>query len=152
MNGRGAVLARSGWGAFRLIVLALTLVGFVAMHGLASIDGDGTHCDPLHALMPTAHGSVDDMTGDAPATTAAAHPDLIASVTFSVQSADHDAHALMTGCLLALLGALAALILRLLRVPAIQNTSTTNLSTPSGQWTARAPPHPLFLSLCVLRL
>ena len=146
------MLARSGWGAFRLIVLALTLVGFVAMHGLASTDGDGTHCDPLHALMSTAHGSVDDMAGDAPATTAAAHPDLIASVTFSVQSADHDAHELMTGCLLALLGALAALILRLLRVPAVQSASTTNLSTPSGQWTARAPPHPLFLSLCVFRL
>ena len=152
MSGRGAVLARSGWGAFRLIVLALTLVGFVAMHGLASTDGDGTHCDPLHALMPTAHGPVDDMAGDAPATTAAAHPDLIASVTFSVQSADHDAHELMTGCLLALLGALAALVLRLLRVPAVESASTTNLSTPSGQWTARAPPHPLFLSLCVLRL
>ena len=152
MSGRGAVLARSGWGAFRLIVLALTLVGFVAMHGLASTDGDGTHCDPLHALMSTAHGSVDDMAGDAPATTAAAHPDLIASVTFSVQSADHDAHELMTGCLLALLGALAALVLRLLRVPAVESASTTNLSTPSGQWTARAPPHPLFLSLCVFRL
>ena len=146
------MLARSGWGAFRLIVLALTLVGFVAMHGLASTDGDGTHCDPLHALMSTAHGSVDDMAGDATATTAAKYPDLIASVTFSVQSADHDAHELMTGCLLALLGALAALILRLLRVPAVQSASTTNLSTPSGQWTARAPPHPLFLSLCVLRL
>ena len=152
MSERGAVLAWAGWDGFCLIVLALTLVGFAAMHGLASTDGYGTHCDSLHALTSTAQGPVDDMAGDAPATTVAAHPSLSPSAAFSVQSADHGGHELMTGCLLALLGALVALILRLLRVLAVQSAPPANLSTPSGQRTARAPPHPLFLSLCVFRL
>lgn len=37
------------WSAVRLVVLALTLAGFVATHGFASTDGDGTHCSRLPA-------------------------------------------------------------------------------------------------------
>ena len=58
----------------------------------------------------------------------------------------------MVGCLLALLGTLVAIGLRLLDGP-----GTGTASAPARQamiWlrTARAPPDPLFLSLCVFRL
>ena len=57
-----------------------------------------------------------------------------------------------TGCLLALLGALALIGLRRLRVFGIDTTSPRVPKAFAWLRAARAPPGPLFLSLCVFRL
>lgn len=111
-------------GVLRLVVLGLTLAGFVAMHGLASAATGEVHCGTPAALL---------LPGEAHAT------------------GDQPAHS-MVGCLLALLGTLVAIARRLLggRGPVI----VFALARQASAWlhTARGPPDPLFLSLCVFRL
>ena len=63
-----------------------------------------------------------------------------------------DSGKFMTGCLLALLGALVALALRLVRTSAGTTTLMSASSVSLHERAARAPPQPLFLSLCVIRL
>jgi hypothetical protein len=151
---RRGVLGVSG--VLRLVVLALTLTGFVAMHGVAS-SAAGAHCGAPPALVTTsdahggAYGVPHGLTADHGTTTAVAH---LASVGAGVGAPmpSPNSDDLMVGCLLALLGALMAIGLRLL------GWSGTSTATPgvrrAGAWlrTARAPPNPLFLSLCVFRL
>ena len=54
MTGQSALTATSRRGALRLVVLALTLVGFAALHALGSVAGDGAHCGSAPALMMVA--------------------------------------------------------------------------------------------------
>ena len=147
-------------GVLRLIGLALALTGFVAMHGVAS-SASGAHCGAPSALLAAsdaqggAHGVTDGSTAGHGTSTAVAHfvgvgAGVAASLDAPVPSPDSDD--LMVGCLLALLGALVAIGLRLL---GWSGTTTAPLGVRrTGAWlrAARAPPNPLFLSLCVFRL
>ena len=153
MTGRSALTTVprcSVLGVLRLVVLALTLAGFVAMHGVASAAG-GAHCGAPPALMATtdAHAVAHGSAADHGTTTAMAHRAGIgAGVGAPVPSPDSDD--LMVGCLLALLGALVAIGLRLLG----RSSDNAILNVRQAQaWlrAARAPPDPLFLSLCVFR-
>lgn len=136
-------------GVLRLVVLALTLAGFVAMHALTSSGGDGTHCGSPGALLTPAdpHHAL-----DAPAT----HPPTAAATHIGVQTPTpdpgQDVDDLVTGCLLALLGALVAMALRLLGRVRAHITSLPGRRAFIDLRVARAPPDPLFLSLCVFRL
>jgi len=58
----------------------------------------------------------------------------------------------IAGCLLALLGALVALALRLVRLSAGHTVAAPASAAAPHECAARAPPPPLFLSLCVIRL
>ncbi len=152
---RRGVLGVSG--VLRLVVLALTLTGFVAMHGIASAAG-GTHCGAPPAMMATsgahgsdAHGVAHGLTADHGTTTAMEHiAGVVAGVGAPVPAPDSDD--LMVGCLLALLGALVAIGLPLLGW--FGTTTAAAGVRRAGAWlrAARAPPNPLFLSLCVFRL
>jgi hypothetical protein len=81
----------------------------------------------------------------------AANPAVGSTVASSGNTRDEGEKS-MTGCLLALLGALVALALRLVRLPAEHATPPPASSTALHERAARAPPQPLFLSLCVVRL
>lgn len=134
------------------MVLALTLTGFVAMHGLASAGGGEAHCgSPAALLLATdAHGSdgaVDQPTAHHDSTLVDDHHTRAEAPTPS-----HGSDELMVGCLLALLATLVAIGLRLLG--GRDAVVVSALARPALAWlrTARAPPDPLFLSLCVFRL
>lgn len=157
--------ARARYSAFRLVVSALTFVGFVAMHGLASAGGDGSHCAAPLALISsvdtavhgTDHGSAHGMTGSRAAATAgphagpAVHP-AAGPVMTAAGSSGGGGDEAVAGCLLALLGGLIALVLRVLRVSVTGTSSSSARSAPAWARVARAPPRPLFVSLCVFRL
>jgi len=152
MGGLGGVKAGARYDAFRLLVFALTLVGFVAMHGLASAGGESSHCALPDALISPVDTARHDMTGDR-ADAAGAHvaPGMDSTVASSGHTGD-DGGKSMAGCLLALLGAIIALALRLVRMTAGHTALRLGLSVSLHQRAARAPPQPLFLSLCVIRL
>jgi hypothetical protein len=152
MDRLGGVKAATRYDAFRLLVLALTLVGFVAMHGLASAGGETSHCALPDALISPADTASHHMIGDSD-DTAGAHvgPAVHSTVASSGHTGD-DGGKSMAGCLLALLGALVALALRLVRLSAGTTTLMPASSVSPRQRAARAPPQPLFLSLCVIRL
>src|SRR5829696_2775983 len=99
-------------GVLRLVVLALTLAGFAAMHALGSVAGDGTHCGAAPALimMADAHSGTEESA--AHAAVSAAHD---GSVRVDTTMPGHSSDDVATGCLLALFGALALIGLRLLR-------------------------------------
>jgi hypothetical protein len=161
MGARSTRLTATALTVCRLVVLGLTLVGIVAMHGLASTDAAGQHRTPLdvtmtsgtHAaapipLVPTHDGP---RTGSPPAPAFADLPAAPAAGPVLTQGEQHDGHGLMAACIAILLGMLAALALRVLRV----GRGTDKLLTSARRWSraaaARAPPQPLFLSLCVFR-
>jgi hypothetical protein len=155
---RSGVEARARYEVFRLVVLALTLAGFMAMHGLASAGSESSHCAVADILISSADMSVHDltnggMTGHGAATKASAHSNPAVDPTVaSPGTTRDDDEKFMTGCLLALLGALVALALRLVRLSAEHSTPTPASPAAVRECAARAPPPPLFLSLCVIRL
>ena len=149
---------RSRYGPLRVVVLGLTLVAFLAMHGVASAGGESSHCavpDTLLSPLTTAlHGMTHgDMTHAGTATTAPAdvHAPVGSTVASPGSTPDGDDKS-MTGCLLALLGALVALALGLVRLSAGHTVSAPASAAGPHECAARAPPPPLFLSLCVIRL
>lgn len=156
MAGRSGVTAR--YDAFRLVVLALTLVGFVAMHGLASAGSGSAHCAVPDILLSSAgeagHDMAGhDMAGGRAATTADAHAGPAAdSTAASPTNTGDDGGTSVAGCLLALLGGLVALALRLVRSSSGHTPIRPASSALVRERPARAPPRPLFLSLCVIRL
>lgn len=136
-------------GVFRLVVLALTLAGFVTMHGLAAADAGPAHCGLPAALLLTGD---DHTVMDQPV----AHHDGALVGEHGTRAAApapaRDSHELMIGCLLALLGTLAAIGLRLLGGPHAGTALASVRQALAWLRAARAPPDPLFLSLCVFRL
>ncbi|WP_219419646.1 hypothetical protein [Pseudonocardia nigra] len=88
--------------------------------------------------------------GPAPAHTAAAAHDRRAPAL--TEAGHHDGHGVMAGCVVILLGLFVAAALRRLG----SGTRPTGPRTPSRRCiasaAARAPPPPLFLSLCVFRI
>lgn len=137
-------------GVLRLVVLALTLAGFVTIHGLAVVDAGQAHCGLPAALLLT-DGDANPF-ADQPMEH---HDNALVGEHGTPAAApvpSRDSDQLMIGCLLALLGTLVAIGLRLLG-----GSHPGAAFTPARQalaWlrAARAPPEPLFLSLCVFRL
>jgi len=151
MTGPNALTATSRHGVLRLVVLALTLVGFAALHAFGSVAGDGTHCGSAPALMMAteSHGAAGSSSHDHHATTPTTGG---TGVEAGATTSGHDSDDVTTGCLLALFGALVLAGLRLLRGFAIDTTSPQIRHSYAWLRGARAPPEPLFLSFCVFRL
>lgn len=122
---------RGGFGVRRLVVLFALLGGFVAMHGVAATTETGAHYNPVIALVTAQH----DMPG-------------------APEDGDHSgAHALMTGCLVVLLGAVAATVLRRcwpLRFVRPHPQRQAPYRDP--QRPARPPPGRRRISRCVIRV
>ena len=157
MTGPSVLTATSRRGALRLVVLALTLVGFAALHAFGSIAGDGAHCGSAPAVMMVAeshnvtesHNTAWSSLPDHHAATSATHDE---SAPAAARTPGHSSDDVTTGCLLALLGALVLIGLRRLRRFGIDTTSPRVPNAFAWLRAARAPPGPLFLSLCVFRL
>ena len=148
MTGPSVLTAMPRRGVLRLVVVALTLAGFVALHALGSVAGNGTHCGSAPALMlvADAHTTTDHSTAHAPVSTN--RDDITRAVTPIRGHSSEDA---TTGCLLALFGALVLIGLRLLRRFGTDTASPRVRNASAWLHTARAPPGPLYLSLCVFR-
>ena len=151
MPGQSVLTATPRRGVLRLVVLALTLVGFAALHGFGSVAGDGAHCGSAPALRMVAdtHGSAESFPPDHHATTPTTHD---GGPRADSTTSGHNSDDVTTGCLLALFGALVLVGLRLLRRFAFDITSPRVRHASAWLKGARAPPDPLFLSLCVFRL
>lgn len=151
MNGQSVLTAASRRGGPRFELLALTLVAFAALHAFGSFAGDGTHCGSASALMMAtdSHSTAESRSPDHHATAATAHDDRARA---DATRPAHESGDAMTGCLLALLGALALIGLRLLRRLSTDTTPAQLRHASTWLHAARAPPAPLFLSLCVFRL
>lgn len=141
-------------GVLRLVVLALTLAGFVTMHGLAAADAGPAHCGLPAALLltdgdahPSAHPSAHQPMGHHDNALVGEH-----GMRAAAPAPARDSDELMIGCLLALLGTLAAIGLRLVSGPHAGTASASARRALAWLRPARAPPDPLFLSLCVFRL
>jgi hypothetical protein len=160
--------AATGVSVCRLVVLALTLAGIVAMHGLASTNAAGQHRMTLDVTVTSAHRDTPPMIPapvhrNTPIGTPPVHavpPVHAAPADTLAPSGDnltpapdkqHERHELMAACVVILLGLLAALVLPLLRI----YRGLDEILTATRRWStaaaARAPPQPLFLSLCVFR-
>jgi hypothetical protein len=151
MTGPGMLTAMTRRGALRLVVLALTLVGFAALHAFGSVAGDGTHCGsaPALAMVANPHGTAESSSADHHAPAVTRHNE---GVRADATPPGHDSDNATAGCLLALIGALALIGLRLLRRFGIDTTPPQLRHASTWLHAARAPPGPLFLSLCVFRL
>ncbi len=138
-------------GALRLVVLALTLVGFAALHAFGSVAGNAAHCGSAPALMLVADqpSVAKSHPPGQHATAATAHDERAQA---DAPTPAHDPDDVTTGCLLALFGALALIGLRLLRRLSTDTTPPQLRHAATWLRAARAPPAPLFLSLCVFRL
>jgi hypothetical protein len=134
----------SAGAAARLLLVVAALAGFLLMHGLAATDpagahhlggavtGGGTHHDA--GAMPAVAGI--DATG--PHAAPAPH------------QGSHDS--VMAGCVFVLLALAGALVLSLWRIRSRPGGTARSAGTARGAVVARAPPCPLFVSLCVFRL
>jgi hypothetical protein len=149
MTGQSAVTAMPRRGVLRLVVLALTLAGFAALHALGSVAGNGTHCGSAPALMLVADAHTTTEESAAHAAVSTNRDDTTRADTLVPGHSSDDA---TTGCLLALFGALVLIGLRLLRRFGTDTTSPRVRNASVWLQPARAPPAPLYLSLCVFRL
>lgn len=137
----------SAFGASRLAVLFLVLGGFVAMHGIAATTATGMHHNPV-VLMSASERH--HLTGE-PSEVGG-----MATTGLSGGSETHGpagSHGLMAGCLLALVGMLAAVVLRWCRAP--RRASGGSTSSPSGRIASpprHPPPRRSLISLCVMRV
>ncbi|GAA1294531.1 hypothetical protein GCM10009609_74860 [Pseudonocardia aurantiaca] len=143
MDMRNLKRIESAGGAARLLLVVAALAGFFAMHGLAATDSAGAHHlgsvvaqHDAHDAMPAAdeHGAIAPVFGTATAQ----------------DPAQHDAA--MVGCVFTLLALAGAIALRALWLTAAQITSATRSGPMLSHGPARAPPCPVFVSLCVFRL
>jgi hypothetical protein len=126
-------------GVVRLVLLAMAATGFLAMHGVAATDPVAGHVSPLdsHAIAAPAM----EMPADTAAGTTAQRGD-----------AGHHHHDDMATCAFILLTVLAGVALHALRVASGSTTPTLAAFIWSRRAPPRAPPLPIFLSLCVFRL
>ena len=155
MTDLSAMTTASRRGVLRLVVLALTLAGFMVMHGLASAGGGEAHCGSPAALLLTSDAHGTDGTPGTVDQSAAHHDSTLVGdhhTRAETPTSSHDSDELMVGCLLALLGTLVAIGLRLLGGSDAGTASAPPRQALAWLRTARGPPHPLFLSLCVFRL
>ncbi|OLT00438.1 hypothetical protein BJF90_35170 [Pseudonocardia sp. CNS-004] len=134
-------------GAVRLLLLVLAAVGFVAMHGVAATDPGGVHHNPMSVSATVVH------TG--PSAADHARPDAGAQMAMTplvVTPGEDDGHGLMAACVFVLFGVLGSVVLHVLsgHLGAFAPDPTRSLGL--GERRSRAPPKPIFLSLCVFRL
>jgi hypothetical protein len=154
--------AAAGVSVCRFVLLALTLAGIVAMHGLASCDAVGQHRMAPDVTMASGTPETPPMLpvsvhGDTRTGIPALHAALADMIAPSgdglvlAPGKQHEGHELMAACVVILLGLLAALVLPLLRT----FRGLDGILAATRRWStgaaARAPPRPLFLSLCVFR-
>lgn len=120
-------------GVLRLVLCTLAFAGFVAMHGVAATDPVAGHPGGLAVV------------ADHPVEPAT-HPSTV------VPAEGHETvHPMLAGCLFVLIGLLVAVALRLLGTVAAPAGERATRPTDAGRG-ARAPPLPIFLTLCVFRL
>ncbi|MFC5235995.1 hypothetical protein [Pseudonocardia zijingensis] len=134
-------------GAARLLLLALAAVGFVAMHGVAVTDPGGAHHNPMSVSATVEH------TG--PSGPDHARPDAdVPTATAPLAGAPDrdDGHALMAACVFVLVSVLGAVVLHALSGHLGVSPPDPRRSPGVGHRRSRAPPKPIFLSLCVFRL
>jgi hypothetical protein len=125
------------------MLVAAAVVGFLAMHGFDMTDGAGSH----HAVpVAAAHDVLDHGSEDDHSTVTATGAEL-APVP---HEPSHEA--LMAGCVFVLLALAGGVVLRLLRVRRPGAASAEAVSRVLSGSPARAPPCPVFVSLCVFRL
>lgn len=159
---RSDLFTGSAAGVGRLVALVAVLLGFIAMHGLAATDGDGTHHSPLSisaapyghsgwGVTPASDEAVDQGAGGSPGV------DGIPAATGQPSgSADgHGFHAAIAGCLIALCG----LVILALTAPgrATLTERVREMAALRQQPGSVRPGHPPprrfpRISLCVLRV
>jgi hypothetical protein len=156
--------------AARLVVVALSLAGIVAMHGLSVADVGGVHQSPvmLGSAQNAAHASaVADPHAPSDSTAVAVAPadpngDPMAAVgeglalpadpTLSFEpAADGFGHSDIGSCVAILLALVALAILRLRILGRGTGGPPARLVRALAATAARAPPQPIFLFLCVFR-
>ena len=130
----------SAAGVVRLVLLALAATGFLAMHGVAATDPVAGHVSPLDA-----HSMV------APVEPAAAMHDATSEMSSGSGAASHD-HDDMAACAFVLLTVLAGVVLHALGIASGGTYASLSTFIWSSRAPPRAPPLPIFLSLCVFRL
>jgi hypothetical protein len=130
--------------AARLLLVVAALAGFLAMHGLAATDSAGAH--HLGSVVAQQH-DMDVTTPVADGHRAIAH---VLGAAPAQDPAQHDAA--MAGCVFILLALAGAIALRAFWVTAAGSTSVRNAGRAPSHGPARAPPCPVFVSLCVFRL
>jgi len=131
----------SASGMARLMLVVAALVGFLAMHGLAATDAAGAH--HLGSIQHDSGVAVPSVDGHDPVA-------VEAEVAPEPEPAQHDA--VMAGCVFVLLALAGGLALRALWVTAARCTSVRTVLRVLSHRPARAPPCPVFISLCVFRL
>jgi hypothetical protein len=149
MNRAGPVPASwgavsTGTGAFaaglvRIVLLAMAATGFLAMHGVAATDPVAGHVSPLdsHSLVaPVMEMPLDAGPG----------PDARPG------DPGHHQHDDLAACAFILLTVLAGIVLHALGVAPASTSPSRSAFVRSRRAPPRAPPLPLFLSLCVFRL
>ena len=150
----------------RLLSSVVLLLGFIAMHGLAATNGDGTHHSPLGlAATPGVHSTISAtisagaMTGDGPAehgTAGALRAAQSTPADTGQQGGDaEDSHPATVGCLIALCG-VVVLALTLPR-RGILTARVHEAAALRHRRGAMRPGHPPprrspRISLCVLRV
>ena len=136
-------------GAVRILLLTLAAAGFLAMHGMAATDPAGLHHSPMMPATSMADPHRSTGPGDGTASAQAACPDTAPTCSHGGASDGHD---VMVACLFVLLGFVAGVALQLLRGGLGSTTPVPPGSLWDGRSPPRAPPRPIFLSLCVFRL
>ena len=160
MNLRDVLSTRSAFGVARVALVVAALAGFLAMHGFAMTDGAGSHhaaavASPHTAAVAAPHTAPPGLThsGPASADVTSAVTSTVTSAVTSRDSEDRPLHeSVMAGCLLVLLALTGALMLQLGWATsglAVLRAAVRTVPRPAS---ARAPPCPIFLSLCVFRL
>lgn len=153
----------------RLVVVAVSLAGIIAMHGLAVADHAGLHQSPITSAGDPGTRHMDDSGGtngpDDRATAPAARPDLdlhqrvsdagdsgavgdTAVVEPAGKGMDHLA---MASCVAVLLSLVGLAVLGLRRINRSGHEPMTMIRRGFAATSARAPPKPIFLLLCVFR-
>jgi hypothetical protein len=134
-------------GAARLLLLVLAAAGFVAMHGVAATDPGGAHHDPMSVSATVEHSG--------PSATDHAEPDAsvpMAMAPLLVTPGPDDGHGLMAACVFVLFSVLGGVALYALSGHLGASAPDPRRSLGDGDRRSRAPPKPIFLSLCVFRL
>jgi hypothetical protein len=147
----------------RLVVVAMSLAGIVAMHGLSVPDMGGSHCGPVTSASDPGHsaaalsaatavsGARQDPTGRLMAAGAGVPALRDNSVPEFGPTARHADCAAMASCVAILLGLIGLAALHRLLVGRRTARALTGFRFAFATAPGRAPPQPIFLFLCVFR-
>lgn len=148
MDLRAVVTRGLAAGVARLVLLTLAAVGFMAMHGVAATDPAGAHHNPMSVSAAAMEHPCPSLADHAGLATPAPTP----GAPLSVAPADCEGHGLMAACLFVLLSTLAGMALHALHGRLGATPPDPTRSGGEGYRRSRAPPKPIFLTLCVFRL